>query len=308
MKKEKRVIEEENKMVTRTLIRSRLPDRTVATQHTTATSSLPTGVQQGLEEAGLNHRPILLGIDTDISLDGRLVREWLVVTGDQLTVVTESAVGDTNDTNPIFNGVPARVVRTLSWREVKQVQTIAGIGGGTLQLRVASGWIDLIRYSNALATRFHKVSRALEQAHDRLENDATLWIPPLAETIDPPRCRTCNLRLANSEDACPRCMQKGQIVRRVSQLLAPYTRGAILLCGLTLLGVMAELAPPKLQQYMVDNILSGQAAATGPTGTAGSGAVPDFKTSLLVVVLALAFSRVVLSIVGGGWRRLLALG
>jgi ATP-binding cassette subfamily B protein len=88
-------------------------------------------------------------------------------------------------------------------------------------------------------------------------------------------------------------MQKGRILARVGELLAPYTRGAILLCLLTLLGVVAELVPPKLQQYMVDNILS-QSAAEGAAGQT----LPDFKTALLVVVLALAFSRVVLSIVG----------
>jgi ABC-type multidrug transport system fused ATPase/permease subunit len=85
-------------------------------------------------------------------------------------------------------------------------------------------------------------------------------------------------------------MQKGQILRRVGDLLRPYTRGAVLLCLLTLLGVVAELAPPKLQQYMVDNILSGRSDAAAAT-------TPDFKTALLVVVLALALSRVLLSLV-----------
>jgi len=56
---------------------------------------------------------------------------------------------------------------------------------------------------------------------------------------------------------------------------------------------VAELVPPKLQQYMVDNILS-QSAAEGAAGNS----LPDFKTALLVVVLALAFSRIVLSVVG----------
>lgn|GEM_PF-2304533 len=96
MKKENRVIQE-NRMVKETSIRSSLPDRIVLPQHMTADSKLPTGVQQGLEEAGLNHRSILPWIDTDISLDGRLMREWLVVTGDHLAVVVESTVGDRSD-------------------------------------------------------------------------------------------------------------------------------------------------------------------------------------------------------------------
>ncbi len=86
-----------------------------------------------------------------------------------------------------------------------------------------------------------------------------------------------------------RCLQKGQILRRVSELLKPHMRGAIFLSLLTIVGVAAELIPPKLQQYMVDHILGPNAAPTGST---------SFTTALLIVVLALAASRVILSAVG----------
>jgi hypothetical protein len=43
------------------------------------------------------------------------------------------------------------------------------------------------------------------------------------------------------------------------------------LCLLTLLGVVAELVPPKLQQYMVDDVLSAQAREQ-----TGVDALPDF--------------------------------
>jgi ATP-binding cassette subfamily B protein len=249
---------------------------------------LPPAVQRSLDRAGLNHRPVLLSIDTDVAIDGRPAREWLVVTPDHLSAVAEAVDGS--------------VLRSVPWQGVDQVRTTAGLGGGTLQVREEGEWVDVIRYSNAMATRFHKVSRALEQAReaapsaDRLERVASIWADddPRAEPLDPPRCPRCRLRLATRDTACPRCVEKGQIMRRVADLLRPYARGAAFLCGLTLLGVVAELVPPKLQQYMVDNILSGRADGA-PAGTPG---VPDFKTALLVVVLALAFSRVLLSLVG----------
>jgi ATP-binding cassette subfamily B protein len=86
-------------------------------------------------------------------------------------------------------------------------------------------------------------------------------------------------------------MQKGQILRRVHQLLRPYRRGAILLCLLTVAGVIAELIPPKLQQYMIDHVLTGSAPSA-------DGRQVDFRTALLLIVLALAASRVLLSFVG----------
>ena len=166
-----------------------------------------------------------------MSLAGEPAAEWLVVTPDHLSV----ARGDT-------------VVRSVAWTNVTQVRTTAGLGGGTLQVRADDAWIDLVRYSSALASRFHKVSRALERARD--DGAAGLPVTSLAieGPLDPPHCGSCGLRLVHAEDACPRCLQKGRILSRVGDLLAPHARGAALLCLLTFVGVIAELVPPKLQQ------------------------------------------------------------
>ena len=227
-----------------------------------------------LDAAGLNHRPVLLSVDTDVALGGEPAAEWLVVTPDHL------AATDGRET-----------LRAVAWPTVERVRTTAGVGGGSLQVRTGGAWIDLVRYSNALATRFHKVSRALERSRERLVAGLPGELDGLDGPLDPPACGTCGLRLQAVEDACPRCLQKGQILRRVGGLLASYARGSIALCLLTFVGVVAELVPPKLQQYMVDDILSAKAGEAG-------GAAPDFKTALLVVVLALAFSRVLLAVVG----------
>ena len=252
---------------------------------------LPEVVRNHLEMAGWQLGQILLSIDTDVSLEGRPSREWLVVTEDSLSVVAE------------VEGVSG--VRQVAWDAVCQVRASAGVGGGTLQVKSGGDWVDILRYSNALATRFHKVSRALERQREADGADGERAVagsgdkPPLVEVLagplDPPRCQGCSLRLNTAEESCPRCMQKGQILNRVSHLLKSYRRGAILLTLLTLIGVAAELLPPKLQQYMVDDILSEK----GQAGTPGEAvAFADFRTALLVVVLALAFSRVLLSAVG----------
>ena len=252
---------------------------------------VPAWVHQCLEDFELHQRPVMLSIDTDVSLDGQPLQEWLSVTADHLVVVGGPE--------------PSKVLRIVLWKSVSLVRTSAGVGGGTLQVKADGEWIDLIRFSNAMSARFHKISRALENVRENPENLSGLPMPQsdpslfeqLEGVIDPPRCSSCSLRLSSREEFCPRCMQKGQILRRVVELLAPYRRGAVLLCVLTCVGVAAELIPPKLQQYMVDDILSGQ--ISGSENTPGSLApLPDFKTALLVVVVALAFSRVLLSIVG----------
>ena len=285
------------------------------------TGALPPTARAALDAAGLNHRPVIVTVDTDVSLDGEPRREWLFVTPDHLSVVGEGApsTGAAAERPPAAAGNDAgRVLRVVPWQDVAQVRTTAGVGGGMLQVKAEGDWVDLVRYSNALATRFHKVSRALEQVRDCPRTPAgaielpdafpshpgpsapapsaaadSASLDDAAWALDPPRCASCGLRKTTREESCPRCMQKGRILARVSELLRPHARGAIGLCLLTLLGVIAELVPPKLQQYMVDDVLSAQVR-----DQSGVDSLPDFKTALLVVVLALALSRIILSIVG----------
>jgi hypothetical protein len=181
------------------------------------------------ERAAPAQPPVLLEIDTDVSLDGTPAQEWLVVTPHDLTV---RGVG----LRPA--NAPSPPLRQIPWSEVDQLRTTAGVGGGTLQVKTDGDWVDLIRYSNAFATRFHKVSRALEQAKDDIASQTKPLLLAAGgsgsnhtdDALDPPRCPSCSLRLQTREQSCPRCMQKGRILARVSELLAPYTRGAILLC------------------------------------------------------------------------------
>ena len=293
----------------------------------TTASILPTAVHSSLAAAGLNHRPILLSIDTDIQLDGTPAQLWLVVTPDHLSVIEQSVSQQSvSQQGGVQSAVPGAgqqpMERVIAWAEIEKFRTTAGTGSGLLQVKLGEGWVDLLRFSNRLAGRFHKVSRRLEQwleasqissevvsanklsheeesaavalrhrfdvEHHKLSIEAMVdddW----QQELEPPRCASCQLRLTTVHESCPRCLQKGQILRRVSELMRPHMRGAIFLTVLTIVGVGAELIPPKLQQYMVDHIL-------------GSGAVPagqaSFTTALLIVVLALAASRVILSVVG----------
>ncbi len=255
-----------------------------------------------LDAAGLNHRPVLLSIDTDIRLDGSRASLWLVVTPDHLSVVEHSVALEQLAARDA--GVVRRVVE---WNKIQKFRTTSGTGSGLLQAKLEEGWIDILRFSNRLSGRFHKVSRRLEQFLESEQNDDSSPDDILQaevsqrrvdgaqvesawdKELDPPRCGSCQLRLTTVHESCPRCLQKGQILRRVTELLRPHLRGALFLSALTIVGVAAELIPPKLQQYMVDHILGPEAAQTGNTG---------FTTALLIVVLALAASRVVLSAVG----------
>jgi ATP-binding cassette, subfamily B, bacterial len=256
------------------------------------TLNVPAWIRGCMEAHGLAHRPILLLCQTDVALDGSPADHWLVITPAHICLLEEARGG--------------QLLSVVASDDVSGARTHTGVGSGVLQLKIGQEWIDWLRYSNALATRFHKLSRMLENYCDDADRTPDLLVLNHDDSnpspLDPPRCGKCRLRLSNHDESCPRCVPKGQVLRRVIDLLRPYTRGALALCALTVVGVGAELIPPKLQQLMVDQILTLPAASVGSAGAVGT-ATPetqqvDFKVALLVVVLALAFSRLLLSAVG----------
>ena len=242
---------------------------------------IPAAARGALDQSGLDAKSILFSISTDISLNGDAVSQWLIVTQRSLAVLDSP--------------VDEEVLFSANWSEIDEVRTVSGVGSGRLQIRQGETWSDLLRYTNALATRFHKISRQLNLAAKAESVDAQMFSFTGIE-LDPPQCDGCGLRLPESidadGDACPRCMQHGRILRRLIELIAPYRNGAVVLCLLTIFGVAAELVPPKLQQYMVDQILTNNGQPMAATES-----VKDFHTALLVVVLALAMSRLMLSVV-----------
>jgi len=229
----------------------------------------PGSVLRVLDEQGLNHQPPLLSTATDISMLGELQRQWLVVTADQVAVLSD---GD----------APCVLCR-LPLAEVKSFRANGVIGSGFLQARVDGMWVDVLRYSNSLADRFVKVAAKLEE----LRTEGELVIHP-EDDVDPRRCSACGMTLQFPGDICPRCINRGAVLSQVWGLLRPYRGAAAVMCGLLLLGVAVELVPPKLQEYLVDHVLQVDH---------GGGRAGDLLATLLLIVACLAATRVVLAVV-----------
>ena len=230
---------------------------------------LPIQVKSLLENRGLNGVPVVLSTLTDLGIRGDQRRHWLVITRDNVAVVADG-------TNP-------ELVNHMPVSRVDRFRAIGTVGSGFLQAHVNGAWIDLLRHSNSLTHRFHNIAGKLEELRTKGEISASQGDEP-----DQLHCGQCGIRLAAQGEPCPRCIPRKAIVGRLWQILRPHWLGALGMSGLMLVGVAAELAPPKLQQYLVDDILS-----KGET-------VPDtthLLLTLLVVVLGLAATRVLLGVV-----------
>src|SRR5688572_11327127 len=245
-----------------------------AGQEVTASTTMlqtpvPDDVKSLLDNHQLNGIPVLLSTTSDLSLTGDVRPHWVVATRENLAVVAD--------------GAAPRLVSHVPLARVQKFRAQGAIGSGFLQAYVDDAWVDMARFSNTLSSRFHKLADKLEglRSSGEVEVDS-------AEQIDSAHCSKCGLRLSTAGESCPRCLPRRAIMGRLWQLLRPQWPTALAMCGLMLVGVAMELAPPKLQQYLVDEILTkGEAAPHAPS----------LLAALLVVVLALAATRVLLGVV-----------
>jgi ATP-binding cassette subfamily B protein len=222
-----------------------------------------------LEKHGLDDSPILLATSTDLAFDGRFERQWLLVSARHLCVLAD--------------GNSPHLRRTLPLDKVETFRAHAAVGSGFLQARLDGTWVDVVRYSNGLAGRFTKLANKLEA----FRTEGSLVVRPEDE-VDERRCPGCGLVLSYAGDVCPRCINRGAILGRVWSLLRPYRIAAAVMCLLVLLGVAAELAPPKLQQYLVDHVLRVDGKEER---------LDDLLAVLLLIVGSLACTRLLLAFV-----------
>lgn len=207
--------------------------------------------------------PVLLATTTDLSLDGQDRIEWLVVTERAASVLLED---------------PPRLLLEVRFDEAERFRAHGAVGSGFLQARVDGVWIDLVRHSKRLSDRFAKIARKLEELRERGPSEIRL-----DESFEENRCDRCGMVLAGpSEKTCPRCVDRRALASRLWRLIHPHRWSAAGLLGLLLIGVLLSLVPPKLQQYLVDDVLKIDEASR----TEGA------LTSLALIVATLAATRV----------------
>ena len=228
---------------------------------------LPSAIYQELDRRGLNGVPVLLCTKSELSLSGKPERNWIVATRNNVAAVRET-------------GSPT-VETHVAVSEVREFRTQSTVGSGFLQAYIDDYWVDLARFPNTEADRFSRLARYLEdlrtEGEVHVEADAAPKIT---------HCAKCGQRLPVVNESCARCIPRKAILGRLAQMLWPYRATAIIMCGLMLIAVAAELTPPKLQQYLVDHILRGGQSAPDPR---------NLFTALFAVVSALAVTRLALS-------------
>ena len=204
-------------------------------------------------------------LESDLDLDGRQVKIWLLAIGDQLLVA---------------DGVSADPLFEISCHEISDFRLRSTVGSGFLQIRRDEFWIDVVRFSNALREDFASGCRMLQSM---LKGEADSFDEAVLNRRR--SCESCGLPLESPGLSCPRCVRRGKVIVRTLSLLRGHLHWVGILLLLMVAGIGLDLVPPYLTRILVDDVLA--------VDNRSPDTVKARTQTLLVVVLFLAGASLV---------------
>jgi ATP-binding cassette subfamily B protein len=186
-------------------------------------------------------RLILLSAATDIDEAGHAARQWLLVTEREIALFAPSESRDVST---------MRCLKSFPLDQVVGCRIQSEVGSGYLQIKQGEVWIDLLRFSNRLASEFRAAASQLERLRCHHEISIDEDAAPAED------CPRCGAKRRGPSHACWRCDSGVQVLPRVVGLLRPHLKTVVVIALLSLLAVALELIPPWLQKVLVDEVLA----------------------------------------------------
>lgn len=203
------------------------------------TGELPISVLQQLRADGGYPETVQLAARGDLDSDGRFGEQWLLIDPSHVRVI------ERHDGRATLRHSYARP-------DIEGARVERCIGNGLLQVTIAGRPRVLLHYTNELAARFGRVAQYLQSC--AVSPGKTVPLPD--EAMDGHACLECGRLLPdNSSKVCPTCIERGKLLRRLSELARPYWKGIGVITLLLLAGVGLDLLPPFLIRILVDNVL-----------------------------------------------------
>lgn len=216
---------------------------------------LPQSVREALADDHEGLANVIVALPTDLSPQGSYEEEWLVITDARLTVFSE------NGGSPGSSRLRARLNIALS--QLKSPRTDLLVGGGALLAEVDGETIEVVRFTSRRQRAFERVARYLvnlAKYHETPDDDPDKQTKVAFEaaTEDEERCPRCGLLFPSGTTACPACVGKIRVLRRLFGYLKPYKFEAALLSVLMVSSTILGLVGPYLTRPLMDVVLAPQ--------------------------------------------------
>ncbi len=199
--------------------------------------SLPPKVDTKLRRVKPLEEEVLIQVATDLVEDRSFGEQWVVVTDRRLLVIPLEGEDGTVE-------VPLR--------EVKEVKLEELVGAGHLELERKGGAPVYVPYSRSLTPKFAEVAEGIRQ----LSQGEPLSLPTEVEQV---RCPQCGRLLPEKNGICAVCIKKWHTFKRIVGYMTAYKGRLALMMALTVVSTVLGLLPPKVTQYIIDDVLTPRA-------------------------------------------------
>lgn len=230
--------------------------------------NLPAEVKKLLEQNAVGQEEAIFSVLFDISDSGEYEKGYVVLLADKLLV---------------FRGKQSEPA-IYELQEIEKIEVENGIGCNMLIVRTENGVRYIARFSNSCLAKMLQLKKGVEQLKKGEDFE-----PPKEEEVC---CPKCGKRYPDpARKTCPGCMDKRTVFLRVLGYFKPYIPHFVLMC-LTIIGTaLLNLVWPYLNgEILYDRVLAKDNRFLDSIGLPGG----EFVTALLLLVLAMAATKVVL--------------
>jgi len=217
-----------------------------------------------------------LTVESDLAPDGAAGRQWLVLTSDRFYVAAQNHQG------PV-------ILRSERIKDLLEVKPQPMVGNGCIIGNIRGEYVPIIRYSNARAKEFGYAARRMQAA---IKGEDP---PPVLEEDRTRRCVKCGFPLEVGSEACPNCVDRAKVLKRLLGYVAPYRQAVLAAVTLMLASRVFQLAPPYLTKILVDDILR---VGEGYHGHVPQALRGQLLHSLSLIVAALAGTQLLSQVLG----------
>jgi len=200
-----------------------------------------------------------LAVSSDINKSGLYGDCWLIATDRRLLVLSSN--GQIAPPQPEAS-LDYPILAEVPLHKISEVETRDFVGNGSLEIKTEDATIEAVRFSRSLTDKFVEVASAIENLVQEVVPEGQRPAPegeePRRRLKPPPkpRCESCGRALPPHSDICPACLKKGKLIMRLMGYVKPYWMASVGSLMLTLALTVINLAPPKLTQHLIDDVLN----------------------------------------------------
>ena len=193
----------------------------------------------------VGNQPIETVVESDLLSTGRYGASALLLTRQRLLAVEDGK---------IRHDIELSTVASAHCRDF--------VGNGVIEARLKEARrVELMRYSKTHAEAFReladRINKLLSVSQDEIEaRDDEIAKLVAKEDTRTYRCANCDHPLQHVSDVCPMCTSKRQVMFRLAKMMKEHVGQAIISIILSLLVVLAGLAPPYMIRILIDKVLT----------------------------------------------------